>query len=535
MKTFRRALTVVAIAGLAAALALPGTAFAHAELLVADPSPGSVLDAAPTSVTLTFSEPVEVGVGAIRVFDGSGRAVAVGTSHHPGGKDSAMTVELGPLGNGSYVVDWRVVSADSHPVQGAYTFQVGPNADLQPGILDGIVGHDSTNRAASAALAVLRGFIIASIAVVFGGLVAIGWGIVEDNRRIRVAVAGASVVSALAGLLQLPLEFSYTTGRSLSVIGNASAWSDTFDSRVGTAWVVRAALTAVVGATLVITRDGRSRWWWRATLVVGLVGTGVASAYGGHGATGRWTPLGVVATAVHVSAMAVWLGGLVALLLSFGTLGAAGVRRFSAVALAMIGLVVASGITQSVRQLGSFDALRSTSYGTALIWKTIFVVVLLMVATISRRVVHRSEIDHQRLRRVLLIETVLAVAIVTATSLLMASNPSTAAAPRPFSATLVDGDRLASITLEPGRTGPNELHIYLSSAASSLIQPDAVTVEISDPTRDVAAIQIPVTRSGAGHFTTSTAAFPYATTWTLVVTVRYGFEEVQFTGHVPIR
>jgi copper transport protein len=224
-----------------------------------------------------------------------------------------------------------------------------------------------------------------------------------------------------------------------------------------------------------------------------------------------------------------------ALLLGFGALGAAGLRRFSALALASIAVVVASGLVQSVRQLGSFDALRDTSYGTALIWKGMFVVVLMMIATISRRIVHRTEIDRPRLGRVLAAETVLAVAIVTATSLLMASNPSTAAAPRPFSATLVDGDRLASITLEPGRTGGNELHIYLTSAASSLIEPDTVTVEISDPGRDVAPIQIPVVRSGAGHFTTSTATFPYAATWTMVVTARYGFDEVQFTARVPIR
>jgi copper transport protein len=533
--TLRRAVIALVTAAVAALFALPGTAFAHAELLQSNPSAGSVLDAAPASITLTFSEPVEVSLGAIRLFDGSGRAVAIGASRHPQGKDAAVTVELGALRNGSYVVDWRVVSADSHPVQGAYTFQVGPSADLQPGILDGIVSKDSTNHAASAALAVLRGLIIASIALVFGGLVALAWGMVDDYRRIRMAIVAAAVTSAVAGLLQLPLEFSYATGRSLSAIGDASAWSDTFDSRVGTAWVVRSMITAVVGAALLITRADRTRWWWRAGLVLGVLATGAASAYGGHGATGRWIPVGVLATAVHVAGMAVWLGGLVALVLCLGTLGAAGLRRFSAVALAMIALVVASGVVQGVRQLGSFDALTSTSYGTALIWKSMFVVVLLMIATVSRRIAHRTEIDHQRLRRMLLVETVLAVAIVTATSLLMASNPSTAAAPKPFSATLVDGDRLASITLEPGRTGANELHIYLSSAASSLIEPDAVTVEISDPSRDVAAIQIPVTRSAASHFTTSNATFPYATTWTLVVTVRYGFDEVQFTAHVPIR
>ena len=541
MITGRRLVLAIVTAALAVVLALPGMALAHAELLTATPAAGIVLDAAPTSITLTFSEPVEISLGGIRLFDGSGRSVAVGASRHPSGSaatsdpDRAVTVDLGPLSDGSYVVDWRVVSADSHPVQGAYTFQVGSKADLQPGILNGIVARDTTNHTASTALAVLRGIVIASIAVVFGGLVALGWNVVEDRRRMRWTIAGAAVAGAISGVVQLPLEFSYTTGHSVAALWNGSAWSDTFDSRIGTAWVVRSMIIAVAGAVLLITRADRTRWWWRAMLVAALAGTGLASAYGGHGATGRWIAVGVLATVVHVSAMAVWLGGLLALLVSFGRFAAAGLRRFSGIALAMIGLVVVTGIVQGVRQLGSFNALSSTSYGTALIWKSMFVVVLLMIATISRRIVHRTEVDHQRLKRVLLIETVLAVAIVSATSLLMASNPSTAAAPKPFSATLVDGDRLASITLEPGRTGANELHIYLSSAASSLIEPDSVTVEINDPSRDVAAIQVPVTRSGADHFTTSSATFPYRATWTLVVTARYGFDEVQFTARVPIR
>ncbi len=74
----------------------------------------------------------------------------------------------------------------------------------------------------------------------------------------------------------------------------------------------------------------------------------------------------------------------------------------------------------------------------------------------------------------------------------------------------------------------------ITSAASSLIEPDTVTVAINDPGRDVAPTQVPVTRSGAGHFTAS-ATFPYAATWSVVVTARYGIDEVQFDTRVPIR
>ncbi len=545
------------VTALATLLALPGQALAHAELLSTDPAAGTVLDTAPEHITLSFSEPVEISLGAIRLFDGDGASVEVGAASHPGGADTAVRVEIGSIPNGSYVVDWRVVSADSHPVQGAFTFQVGPTSDLQPGILTDILGREHSSRPAGIGLAITRGLIIAAIALVFGGTIVLGWGVVEVTGTIRRVILGGAVVGAVAGLLQLPLEVGYATGRSLSVLSESSAWSAALDTRIGTAWAVRAAILAVFGIGLVLTIAERTTPWWRALSVAGLVAVGVVSAYGGHGATGRWVLVGILATAVHVSAMAVWLGGLVVLIVGFRRLTVVGAQRYSALALAMIATVVASGVIQSIRQLGSFDALTNTSYGTALIWKLTFVVVLLMVASVSRRVVRRgvigqgdaaerddadgaaarpSGLDRPRLGKSIAIEGILAIAILTSTSLLMAANPAQVIASKPFSITLLDNDYLASITIEPGRTGPNELHLYLSSAASSLIEPDEVHIEISDPSRDVAALEIPVTRSGAGHYTTPAATFPYAATWTLLVTARYNqFDEVQFTTEVPIR
>jgi hypothetical protein len=92
------------------------------------------------------------------------------------------------------------------------------------------------------------------------------------------------------------------------------------------------------------------------------------------------------------------------------------------------------------------------------------------------------------------------VTIVAFTSVLMAANPSPGSGEALLGDTLTDGDYLASISSpsNPATQGPSEMHIYLSDAEiSSLAQPDEVTaVEISDRGRQVAAIQIPVTRSG---------------------------------------
>ncbi|MDP9464415.1 MAG: hypothetical protein M3P52_07310, partial [Actinomycetota bacterium] len=75
---------------------------------------------------------------------------------------------------------------------------------------------------------------------------------------------------------------------------------------------------------------------------------------------------------------------------------------------------------------------------------------------------------------------------------------------------------------------------FVSSPNSSLTQPDAVTVTIEDPSRDVNPITIDVTKAGAGHYINNATSFPYAATWRLVLKARYGFDEVVFSADVKV-
>lgn len=547
MRWLRRAVCACAAGVTLAAVVGAGQASAHAELLSSDPQPGAVLDAAPATLTLTFTEPVEISLGAIRVFDGTGTSIDISPARHPDGRDDAVEIDLPELPNGSYVVDWRVVSADSHPVHAAFTFQVGLESNLQSGLLDSIIGSSNTSKPARIGLSISRSLVTAAIAIVFGGLMVCGLGIVPFGRKQRTVIGGAAAVGAIAGLLAMPLEVGYTAGRSLAVITDGSAWRAVFDTSIGLAWVVRAAGIAVTAAILLATHRRSRATWWQLLLIIGLVLVGTASAYGGHGAAGRWHYLGVFLTMLHVCAMAVWLGGLVLLIVSFATADSEGVERFSAIALIAVATVVVTGTIQGVRQVASFDGLTGTSYGNLLIWKLIAVAGVLAVAMVARASTHGRlslssgsvgaagvGFDRPRLRRAIGIEFVLAVMVIVITSLLMASNPSQATATAPFSSTLTSQGYLATITVAPSRVGANEVHIYLSSPNSSLDQPDDVTVTIEDPARDIDPIDIGVVKAGAGHVISNNATFPYAATWRLEVRARYGFDEIAFTADVKV-
>ncbi|HEY1281147.1 MAG TPA: copper resistance CopC family protein [Acidimicrobiales bacterium] len=176
---------VVAVASL---LLLAGPASAHASLETSDPANGAVLTQAPSQIVLGFDESVDIALGAIRLYDGRGHEIDVGPAHHQG-DDAHVAVSVPKLADDAYVVSWRVVSADSHPVHGAFTFQVGTAAAVRdPGLINRLLAQEGGNPSAGAILGISRFLSYAALAVVVGGLafLSVVWPAGSGRRRVRV-------------------------------------------------------------------------------------------------------------------------------------------------------------------------------------------------------------------------------------------------------------------------------------------------------------------------------------------------------------
>ena len=108
----------------------PARADAHAELLSTEPAAGEHLATGPDQVVLHFSEAVNLGDDLVKVLDSSGDEVDAGDPVHLDGERSSVALPLPKLDDGGYVVSWRVISSDGHPVGGAFTFRVGDALSL---------------------------------------------------------------------------------------------------------------------------------------------------------------------------------------------------------------------------------------------------------------------------------------------------------------------------------------------------------------------------------------------------------------------
>lgn len=116
--------------GLAAAwlLLLCGPALAHARLVETYPNDGGTLAESPEQVQLLFSEPIEAEFNPLEVYDQGGDQVDEDNARVSPNNAKLLVADLGELPEGSYTVEWRVTSADAHPVSGAYRFAVDTSA-----------------------------------------------------------------------------------------------------------------------------------------------------------------------------------------------------------------------------------------------------------------------------------------------------------------------------------------------------------------------------------------------------------------------
>jgi len=551
-----------------------GVASAHAQLESTDPSAGAVLLTPPAQVVLHFGEPVEIDFGSLRVLGPHGNRVDDGGTHHPPGDTHsvAVTLESG-LPDGTYVVAWRVISADSHPVHGAFVFSVGTAAGARRA--DAL----ATSIAAQSGSAVVGGIYWAVRTAAFVGLlflvgpavlVALAWRDGAGSRRVGRLLWWMWGTLAVATVVGILIQGVYASALPLTDVFRPSLVGDVLHTRFGEVELLRLALLAALVPVLVGLRgrlgDPEHRWVWvTPALCLLSIGLLLTPGLAGHASTGSSPLLGTLLDVGHLAAAAAWLGGL-ALLATF-LLGrhdsavlpddAGGVtRRVSAVAYVAVAVVVATGVVQSIRQVGSFYALFHTSYGVTLLVKIGLVVVLVALGAASRRVVHGgggvlrwalpdrwsrrpagTGVARTRLRRSVLAELVIAVAVLGVTAALVNAVPAAQAVAQPFTYSVTTLGVQVNTIVSPAVVGPtNVVHVYVLSSSGTPRAVPELDMTLTLPSASIGPLTVPLRLAGPGHYYADNVDIPVAGSWVMKLTVRTdAIDEQEVTTIVPVR
>ncbi|MFH9295579.1 copper resistance CopC/CopD family protein [Streptomyces sp. NPDC017520] len=630
---------VAAAASLAALLSLvfglllagAGPASAHAALTGSDPQDGAVVATAPKEVTLSFSEAIAVGDDSIRVLDPSGKRAD--TEAEPRDLSEGSTVRYGValhtgLPDGTYTVAWQAISADSHPISGAFTFSIGAPSETTVALSAQEVGGGPVGVLYDIArYAAYGGFVL-----LVGGsaFVLVCWRRGTSAPPMQRLVVRGWLTLTVATLVMLLLRNPYTGSGKFADAFDLAGLQSVLDTKPGAALVSRllllgaaALFIAVLFGTYARREDEREKKDLTFGLAVGggVVAAGIAAtwAMSEHASTGIQASIAMPVDVLHLLAVAAWLGGLASLLVALyrtPDIGSAAVRRFSAVAFGSVMVLAATGIYQSWRQVGSWSALTGTRYGQLLILKVALIAVLLAVAWFSRRWTGRltdtavasssgaeeedaatepgntapatsadvsetsktaktsetsktsdyiaperaAQLARQRavltatkkkrvrdadpersgLRRSVLAEAAVAVVLLAVTTMLTSTEPgrteeeaaagaTAATAPAaggpvnlsmPFDTGGENGKGTVRIDIDPGRTGSNDLHVWIDGSDGEPMDVPELKVALTLEAKDIGPLPVVPDRLAEGHWTASGVQIPMAGDWKVDVTVR---------------
>ena len=552
-----------------AALILMSTpAFAHATLVKADPGQGSTATEPPKSITLEFNEAVELRFGGVRVFDSKLKRVETGEPEKV--SDRVVRVSLADLPDGTYSVAWKVISADSHPVQGAFTFAVGavgdtPRADLGAALDE----FGSVGLPVQVAAGVARFFGYLTSLILLGStlFLLVAWrpqppgGDADRAFLSRTArlLRRTWPIALVADLLLLTTQAANESAGSIVDVFVPSQLGPVIGSNFGRFWIVRTVLllVALVLIRRAIALDG-SVWRPGLTKVLALAAAGVmiTPAFWGHANTLSPRALGIASDALHALTVATWIGGLLVLLFvvpkalaaasaeESAASMAATVPRFSVTALLSVGLLTATGTYLAVMHVKSWGALFGSGYGRLVLAKIAGLAVALLLASYNlfktRKGLAASAADpaaSQRwseiLRKAVRGEVLVTMVVIALAAALVSVPPANSGtfAPEVFEASADLNGAFVTATLAPARVGKSSAHFYIlnpdGSPDGSVVDPKLILTEVD---QNLGPFEYRGLILAPGHFVVTGIDLPAAGTWKMYMIVTRGkFDSLDHT------
>jgi copper transport protein len=561
-KARKRVFAVLALLGAWAVLAISGAtpALAHATVAGSDPAESARLQSVPNKLSVTFSEDVTLSGGYLKVVDSKGNTVSKGDGT-VNGRIVTTEVQSG-LGEGSYIVSYRITSADSHPINGAYAFVVGDGPLVAP---TGSVVGGGTNGVISKTFDVAR-FVGFLGIVLLGGLVFIVlcWPAGRTDPRARKLIWYGWWATTAGAVLGLVLQGPYAAGTGLLDLLNSSLLKTTLGTTYGRMLCARLILLGVLAvlAVRILREQQRSAEKSRARDedLAAICGLGVLATYGGvgHAAAGSAPTLALLSDTSHLAAASVWIGGLTILAACLlprrrSAELAEALPRYSRLALGCVAVLAATGTYQAWREVWPIPALWSTSYGQLLLAKVIGFLLIVAVAYFSRQAVQRRYVrpvvhalsvkeedgsvatisgpeaaaiggDRQlvrRLRASVGVELALGIVVLAVAAVLVSQPPARTTYVKPVDKTVaLASGGTAEVELTPAKVGQNTLTVTVFDKSGKQVDARAVTATEALPSDQYGPLEVQMQKTGTGQYSSSSVALTKTGNWELVIRVQ---------------
>lgn len=543
-------------------LAAPHRLEAHAAYVRSDPPADAVLRVTPARITIWFSEPLALPLSRIEVRDATNARVDDGNSIGDSADPMRLSVGIRPLQTGTYTVTWSNVSTlDGHPLRGSFVFHIGEAAG------EAAAGSSTPATPPSPLDPWIRWLALLAAVSVTGGLIfeaavlrpavrqtssrePVHEAIAEIRHALARAWLTASAVFLASALLQVVSQASMVAAVPVWALVPGDIANVVRETRWGQLWLVRVALAAIALAVpLTALRAARPRGATPRVLlteVVPCVATFAALitfSLSSHGAaTAGLAFPGALTDYVHLLAVAIWIGGLLALLPTLVLLRrllpphdhrpllAAITERFTTLAAPALGVVLLTGLYASWLQVRSFEAF-TAPYGLVLVAKTAFVLVLMLLGAANLVWVRpllvrgeRASVGAAWLHRLVAAEVIVAVLVMLAVGFLTSLEPARQVHEREVGggqrATQESAGTRVDVTVQPAAPGPNRVLLTLTDRRGQRIaNASAVVVRARYLDVDLGVSDVNATPTADGRYEVARIPLSLAGTWELQVTI----------------
>ncbi|CAM5787009.1 copper resistance protein CopC [Castellaniella caeni] len=521
----------------------PQIVWGHAALVATSLTPGAVLAQAPAEISLAFNEAITVT--QVQLIDPSGARLATHVIQDAPA-EIRIPVPADPA-TGTYLLSWRVVSADGHPVGGALDYAIGtPSAQ-------GLAQDTGTSTARDDLIWLARwlGYLclfVASGAALFRLLNPTdmqGWA----RPFVKLGIALLPVSLALQGL--------DLRGAPWSGLVGLDVWQTALDSRY--AWTLGLMLLALLAASQAIGRPAGPLQRLMAAASPLLAAVSLAAS--GHASTASPQWLARPAVAVHGLMAIAWLGTLVPLMRSLREPSARHTaaqhlldRPSAIMPLAcyarwipsVVMLLIGTGLVLAGLQLDQPGDLWHTAYGRVLLAKLVLVVLLLSIAARNRWRLTQASLGgtpgaRQSLVRSIALEALIAVVLLAVLSLWRFTPPPrsldaglglvrTATQNLGFPETLEN--RQVRATLSPN--SGNIWSIRLQTPDKAAFPAQAVTLVLTNPAEGIEALTRPARPLSGGLWRVSLPTLPTAGHWQVALDILVNdFDQITLDGPAP--
>jgi copper transport protein len=350
-------------------------------------------------------------------------------------------------------------------------------------------------------------------------------------------------------VLSLYLQAPYSTGSGLFGTSPADL-QEVLGSTFGAVMLVRLGVVCAAAFLLRPLLRGSGGESKADLALLGVLGVAALATWPltGHPSASPVAGVSVVIDAIHLSSMAVWLGGLV-MLVSF-LLPQASERELGAIlpiwsrwAASAVAALVLAGVIQALIEVASFSGLFTSTYGRLILIKSGLALAAIAGAAYSRRLVlaRTAETGPHRLRRAVLVELAVLAIVLGVTSVVVQIPPprtaeaaTTANTPSTVSQTLRGDDMSLQVDVFPAAVGNNSIHLYAYTLDNKPLPVVEWSATAALPSKAIEPIEIPLLRITDFH-AIGDIALPMAGEWTLKFTVRTSdIDRSTFTMTIPI-